>query len=442
MCLLGNTVLYSVNIAVEVTVIMVLAIIIITLFWQKNLFITTIPLISLTSFTIMTIMVQIAEWIMLILNVPTEYGIMPMRIVNALDYIASYSVGVALYYYVEALAIDGYKRSGTPFKSKKYAKTLIIVWGVVSAMIYTGLLFDPLLYHVEKGVAEYSIAAYLGVHLVVKFAYICALVLVIRHRKVIGKHETTISFVFFVVASILVIVDEVYNLCIGHVWMALFVFMLYVSIDLHKGLLLERQEREIVEWKTQIMLSQMQPHFLYNVLTTISSMCEMQNANEARDVVNHFADYFRTNLDSLGKDKTISFEKELEHIKTYLWLEKVRFEDSLNVCYDIKTTDFVVPSLAVQPIVENAVKHGIHPKDHAGTVTIRTYETDMEYVISIEDDGVGFDVKEQLEDGRSHIGIENVRKRLEIICGGSCEIKSEIGKGTIVTIRLRKEELI
>ena len=237
-----------------------------------------------------------------------------------------------------------------------------------------------------------------------------------------------------------VIVDEIFELCIGRVLLALFVFMLYVSIDLHKGLLLERQEKEIVEWKTQIMLSQMQPHFLYNVLTTISSMCEMQNATQARDVVNSFADYLRTNLDSLGKEKTISFEKELEHIKTYLWLEKIRFEDSLNIVYEIGTTDFKVPSLSVQPMVENAVKHGILKKDDSGTVTIKTYETKDEYVIVVEDDGVGFDVNSVQNDARTHVGIENMRKRLEVIIGGYCDIQSEIGRGTVVKIHIPKGE--
>lgn len=437
---MDNVLLYSVNIAMELTIILVLALLIITLIWQKKLFVTTIPLIYLTGFILMMVVVQVVVCIFMLLNVPEEYGAMPMRVIYILDYISSYGSGVAFYYYVEALAIDGYRNSKTVFSPPQYTKTLFISWGIVTTVIYAGLLFVPSLYHIEKGVAVYSIPAYIVLHIITKFAYLCAFTFIIRHRKVIGKQEAGLSFIFILLISVLTFVDEIYNLCVGHVFMAIYVFLLYVKIDLHKGLLLERQEKEIVEWKTQIMLSQMQPHFLYNVLTTISSMCEMQNANEARDVVNHFADYFRTNLDSLGTEKTISFEKELEHIKTYLWLEKVRFEDYLNVCYEIEATEFVVPSLAVQPIVENAVKHGIHPKDEPGTVTIKTYETDREYVICIKDDGVGFDVNVKLNDNRTHVGIENVRKRLEIICRGSCEIESEKGKGTIVTIRIPKGE--
>lgn len=439
---MDSLVLYSVNIAMEAVMLLVLVIILVTLWNQKNTFVTTIPLVFLTSFNILMMIVQIITWVMLTLNVPEVYGAMPMRIVYILDYIFSYGASAAFYYYLEALAKDGCRLTGVTFRSKRYLKNTIIIWGVVTTIVYSLMLFVPSVYHLEEGEAVFSILAYILLHIISKFACVCSLVLLICYRKVLEKHEAAISFVFCIMISVLFIVDELCDLCIGHVLATLFVFLLYVIIDLHKGLILEKQEKEIALWKTQIMLSQMQPHFLYNVFTTISGMCELENATEARDVVNHFADYFRTNLDSLGKDKTIPFYKELEHIKTYLWLEKIRFEDELNICYEIGPTDFEVPSLTVQPMVENAVKHGIRPKDDVGTVTIKTVETAQDYEIIVEDDGVGFEVNEQKQDNRAHIGIENVSKRVELICNGYCEIKSEKGKGTIVTIHIPKGERI
>ena len=437
-----TSILYSVNIAIETTIILVLIIMLITLFWQKNLFITTIPLIYLSFSIIFMSVLQICFWLIMISGIQSEYRSIPMRIIYILDYIFSYGSGIAFYYYVEALAIDGYKNIGIEFKPRKHVKTLIFAWGLITSIVYSVFLFVPSMYHMENGIEVYSIQSYVWLHIIIKFAYICALIFIFQHREIIGKYEAGLSIFYIILVSVFVVVDEVYSLCIGHVVAALFVFTLYVSIDLHKGLLLERQKNEIVEWKTQIMLSQMQPHFLYNVLTTISSMCEMQRADEARDVVNNFADYFRTNFESLGKEKTISFEKELEHIKTYLWLEKVRFEEALNVCYEIETTDFVVPSLSIQPIVENAVKHGILPKDDGGTVILRTFETSLDYVIVVEDDGVGFDLEEKKNDGLVHIGIENVSLRLKLVCNGSCEIKSKKGEGTVVTIHIPKNKEI
>ena len=433
-----SVVQYSVNIAIEATIILVLLVLLITCFLQKDFFATTIPLIFLSSFIIISLIVQILTWVILINNIPAENGAMPMRIVYALDYISAYCTSVAFYFYIYALIVKGYERIGAIYTPKKYIKKMIIIWGVLSSLIYMLSLFVPSIYRIEDGMAVYNIFAYVCMHIVVKFAYMCTLFMIIKHRQVIGKSEAALSFVFVILASVFIVVDELCGLCISYVLQSLFVYILYVRVDLHKGLLLERQEKEIVEDKTQIMLSQMQPHFLYNVLTTISSMCEMQNATQARDVVNRFADYLRINLDSLGKENTIPFEKELEHIKTYLWLEKIRFEDVLNICYEIETTDFEVPSLAIQPIVENAVKHGILQKEDGGTVTIKTYETQLDYVVVVEDDGVGFDEKEVPKDNRAHVGIENVSKRLEIICNGVIEIQSEKGRGTVVTMHIPK----
>lgn len=435
---MSNLTLYSVNIAMEATILSVLVIMLVTLVWQKNLFKTTIPLISLTSLIILNIVDQIVTWLLLIKDVPAIYGAMPMRIVYVFDYIFSYGATVAFFYYMEALAIDGYKNAGITYNAKGNIKRIMIIWGVVTSLGYMVVLFIPSIYRVVDGVTFYSIPELLILHVVSWFAAICDMVFIFRHRKIIGTKESALGFTFVVFIAVFFVIDELFDICIGHIIFSMFIVILYVSIDLHKGLLLERREREIVEWKTEIMLSQMQPHFLYNVLTTISSMCEIENAMQARDVVNRFADYFRANLDSLSKERTIPFEKELEHIKTYLWLEKVRFDDALNVCYEIEASDFAVPSLTIQPMVENAVKHGILPKEDGGTVTIRTYETALDYIISVEDDGVGFENNELPDDDYVHIGIENVTKRLELICNGSCEIHSKKGEGTVVTIRIPK----
>lgn len=435
---MGNVVQYSVNIAMESTILLVIVILLVTFFWQKRLFTTTIPLILLSSFDILLLINQIVTWSLLICDAPVKYGAIPMRIVFILDYVLYAGLSISFYYYVEALVKYGYSHSGDKYRSNKNTLVILLAWGILSSWVYAVLVFVPSIYWVQDGETFYNVPAYVLMHIMAGLGVLYAMLYALRHRKVLGKHDTTLCVGFTVLVSLFIIVDELFGLCISYVLVSLFAFVLYIRIDLRKGLLVERKEKEIIEWKTQIMLSQMQPHFLYNVLTTISSMCELQNAMQARDVVNRFADYLRMNLDSLGKEKTIPFEKELEHVKTYLWLEKIRFEDELNICYDIGPSDFMVPSLAVQPIAENAVKHGILQKEEGGTITIKTYETNDDYVISIEDDGVGFDVGKKQNDDRAHVGIENVSKRLEIICKGTLDIQSEIGKGTVVTMHIPK----
>ena len=137
----------------------------------------------------------------------------------------------------------------------------------------------------------------------------------------------------------------------------------------------------------------------------------------------------------------IPFEKELSHVETYLNLEKMRFEERLNVVYDIEETDFCLPSLVVQPLVENAVKHGICKKEEGGTLIIKTAKIYNRIVISIIDDGVGFDTKVNKKDnsGRHHIGIQNVRDRLAQMAGGELIIRSTPGVGTKAYIVLEGE---
>ena len=198
-------------------------------------------------------------------------------------------------------------------------------------------------------------------------------------------------------------------------------------------------ESELLQSQISIMLSQIRPHFLYNALVAIQELCliDPQTASEA---VAEFSIYLRGNLDSLSIKTPIPFEKELLHVKTYLSLEKKRFDDRLNIVYDIGASDFSIPVLTLQPIVENAVRHGVTKRDEGGSVTISTNETETDAVITVTDDGVGFDSSRVPKlDGRAHVGIENVRSRLVSMCGGTLLIQSEPGVGTVAVITIPKE---
>ena len=146
-------------------------------------------------------------------------------------------------------------------------------------------------------------------------------------------------------------------------------------------------------------------------------------------------------MNSLKEQAPVPFESELKHLETYLSLEKMRFGDELNIEYDIEATDFLIPSLTVQPLVENAVKHGVGMKEDGGTVTIATKEFDDRYEVIVSDDGVGFDTAKKPNDGRTHIGMENVRNRLKTMCNAVLNIESTVGKGTVATITIPKEEI-
>lgn len=207
-----------------------------------------------------------------------------------------------------------------------------------------------------------------------------------------------------------------------------------------KELLAERKalQAELQQSRFSLILSQIQPHFLYNSLNAIYHLCG-KDTRTAQDAISSFSDYLRNNLDSLDYKDLISFDKELQHIKTYLNLEKIRFGDELNVVYDIKTSSFSLPIMSVQPLVENAVKHGTSKRMGGGSVTVATSETDDAYVVTVSDTGVGFDVERYADDCKKHIGIENARQRLQTMCAATLDIVSEKDKGTTVTITIPKK---
>lgn len=197
----------------------------------------------------------------------------------------------------------------------------------------------------------------------------------------------------------------------------------------------QAMEMKLQESQISIMLSQIQPHFLYNTLNSIYQLCET-NPMRAKSMVNSFAEYLRNNLSSLEETGLISFETELSHINTYLDIEKIRFEDTLEIEYDIQCVEFSLPVLTVQPIVENAVKHGTSKKRGGGKIVISTREDNDNYIITVSDTGCGFDPSKPKDDGKIHVGIENVRQRLANMCNGSLTIESEVGIGTVVTIMI------
>lgn len=199
----------------------------------------------------------------------------------------------------------------------------------------------------------------------------------------------------------------------------------------------QAMELRLQENQISIMLSQIQPHFLYNTLNSIYQLCET-NPMRARFMVNSFSEYLRNNLSSLEEPGLITFETELSHVNTYLDIEKVRFEDTLEIEYDIKCMEFSLPVLTVQPIVENAVKHGTSKKRGGGRVRISTEDDGQDYVITVSDTGCGFDPDVPKNDGKRHVGIENVRQRLANMCSGSLTIESKVGEGTVATIRIPK----
>lgn len=213
----------------------------------------------------------------------------------------------------------------------------------------------------------------------------------------------------------------------------------HMVMDHRASIRAEQLEKELEDSRIAAMLSQLQPHFLYNVLNSIYQLCEV-DPKTAQDAIEKFSDYLRSNMASLEEKELIPFEEELHHIETYLSLEKIRFPSTLQAEEDIQATQFKVPPLTVQVLVENAVKHGVTKKRGGGTVTVATREEPDFWRITVSDTGRGFDPDHYGEDGKKHFGLRNAKERLRAMVGGTMTITSAPGQGTKVEIRIPKGE--
>ena len=195
-------------------------------------------------------------------------------------------------------------------------------------------------------------------------------------------------------------------------------------------------EAELKENRVAIMLSQIQPHFIYNTLGTIERMC-LKDPQKAHELVRNFSLYLRGNFSELDSVTPIRFTEELKHVEHYANIEKVRFPD-MNIKYDVETTEFVLPALSVQPLVENAIKHGLMRLETGGTVVIHSYETPTHYCVEVTDDGVGFDTSLPIEE-KKHVGLRNIRGRLKAMVDGELFLESKPNIGTKAVIMIPKE---
>lgn len=267
------------------------------------------------------------------------------------------------------------------------------------------------------------------------YCYLLFTTLIIVYRKKLTRREV-IFFLLYIFVPLVGGAAQTFlrGIATVNVGVSLALLFVLVNIQFEYEIRLKKQENELSQMSVDIMFSQIQPHFLYNALATISHLCKHDPA-DAQKAVQEFSAFLRDNMDSLKQRAPVPFQQELNHVRNYLHLEQRRFQTRLQVVYDVQTTDFFIPPLSLQPLVENAVRHGILKKEEGGTITIRSWETDAAFFVAVEDDGVGFEEAGQCTDlgEHAHIGIENVRNRLAAQVDGTLDIESS-HQGTTVTL--------
>lgn len=209
--------------------------------------------------------------------------------------------------------------------------------------------------------------------------------------------------------------------------LAMFSLILADQIEAHT-----RETEEAAQRRTQVLALQMRPHFIYNVMSSIYYLCA-QDPTRAQQVTLDFITYLRANFSSVVSEDEVPFAKELEHVRAYVAVERARLGDGLHVQIECPCTTFRLPPLTLQPLVENAIKHGADPEMPPLWVRVSTHEEPGRYVVTVEDTGPGLPGDVFTDDPTSVLA--NIRERLATH-GSELHIQAREGGGTVATIHV------
>lgn len=365
---------------------------------------------------------------------------------NYLEYLLQ--IGSTFSYWRIVLSIYGY--AARPFVIILFARLVdkkdklfpvALALAAVNAFIYLTATFTDIAFTIDANNSFQRGPLGLTVHIVsvVLLVYLGYLSVKVYYKE--RKIEAILPPLNIAIVGATIVLDWVAarNMPISYLTDGVVICSVFYYNWLHLRFVREREQDMLRGQNVKLMLSQIQPHFIYNSLSSISELCET-DPKKAQKLTDDFADYLRYNFTALTTEKPIPFEKQLEQVGFYLNIEKTRFGDRINVVYDTQTLNFYLPTLTIQPLVENAVRHGICKRPGGGTVTIRSYETQDEYVVEIIDDGVGFDVNGIAKDGNVHVGIGNVKTRLAYF-GDTLDVTSKIEEGTTARIKVPKHTI-
>ncbi|MDL2254440.1 histidine kinase [Ruminococcaceae bacterium OttesenSCG-928-I18] len=357
-----------------------------------------------------------------------------LAIIRVADFI-NYASG-DLILSVFALYLNEYLSTKRKISKKPYY--LVLVFVVLHILFLIFAQFNPAFISLDEHNA-YQQPAYFGVSLIFPCLSLLTLQIgTLRYKKWLKTREWVSLLIYTIIPIFCYLIEFIF----ADIWVLWFgcsmaLFLIYVNIQIELKQRLNEQALKMENQKMAVRISQIQPHFVFNTLTSIKLLIET-NPTQAAVVVDSFADHLRANLDTPDIPTMIRFSKELRHVHSYLTVEKQRFKEKLQIEFDIGPRFFLIPPLTLQPIVSNAVLHGLTIGKGGRNLLIRTEETPDCIVISVIDDGTGFDPSVPPKDGKNHVGIDSVRSRLEKLCDGQLLIESKPGEGTKAMIILPK----
>jgi len=319
-----------------------------------------------------------------------------------------------------------------------------LAWALtaINAAVYLTVFFSPLAFWISENNHYHGGPLKYTCHVISAVLLFYLLFLSGRKFRTAGGQKNWILLLpaLLIIGSI--VLDERVTRAeqpVSFLTLGIIISSVFYYIWLHQQFVREHEAELLAGQRIQIMMSQIQPHFLFNSLEVIRGLYR-KKPEKADEALLKFERYLRSNMDSLVLKEPIPFRTELEHAKVYLELEQLRFPDELHIDYDLRCMDFLIPALTLQPLAENAVRHGVRGKKSGeGTVTIATREYEDRFEVSVTDDGNGYDPNAVPQDDHPHIGLNNVRERLRY-AGDDLRIGPGPEGGTEAVIIIRKTE--
>ena len=316
-------------------------------------------------------------------------------------------------------------------------KRHIIAWCLVgiNGILHLTAFFSPIVFWINDA-NGYQGGPLNSVCLIVSIALLFYMVYLVIFRFKMAQLKEFIFHMFWILVIVAGIITDVFlntkDQWVDYVTIAVVGVSAFTYIWLHQRFVHDAHASFVAEQRIRVIRSQVQPHFIYNTLSSIRNI--EGNPEETKRAITEFANYIRGNLSALNGKELIPFKTEMEYVKDYISLQQRRFPNKINAVYDIQDEYFSLPPLTIQILVENAIKHGIAERYEEGTIIIRSRRENRFHLISVIDDGVGFDPR--ILETSDRVGMRAVKNRLEFYLEGSMLVKSEPGKGTEVTIKI------
>lgn len=363
-----------------------------------------------------------------------------LRLSNFALYFTLYLLEIYFIFYLKALI----NNNGGPFSRVFiYISYFIMLFSIVALIIDQ---FRHVIYYFDRDNFYHRGNIYYLALIPVFACFLLIIVIVFYYKNYITRLQRISLMVYlsfpFCSALIMVITGVVSSII--NVAISVALVMMYLFYEIEKNQRMLKQAEELIEkerinneFKNTMLWTQIQPHFIYNNLNVIQFLCK-KNPEEAAEAVNHLSAFLRSYIDAYDLDVCIPIEEELEIINHYIYMQKLRYGDKLSVDMSVAVVSFSVPPLAIESLVENAVRHGVAQKLEGGKVAIHVYTNHDEYLVEVADNGVGFDSDELKQDGKNHVGLKNTDSRLQFMINGRLEVISKTGAGCRAIVHIPK----